>query len=115
MQTLLDLHGYAPTFIFFTGGKVRDVKILGELTLEAGALYVMDRGYIDFERLYRFVQESTFSWCAPSPTSCCNAATRALSIRQRIALRQHRHLDFAEFGKGLSRRTAARHLLRSGD
>ena len=60
VQTLLDLHGYAPTVIFFTGGKVRDVKILGELTLEAGALYVMDRGYIDFERLYRFVLESTF-------------------------------------------------------
>jgi hypothetical protein len=60
MHTLLDLHGSIPTFIRITDGKVHDVNILDELALEAGAFYVMDRGYIDFERLYRFVLESAF-------------------------------------------------------
>lgn len=60
MHTLLDLHGSIPTFIRITNGKVHDVNILDELILEAGAFYVMDRGYIDFERLYRFVLESAF-------------------------------------------------------
>lgn len=60
MHTLLDLHGSIPTFIRITDGKVHDVNILDELILEAGAFYVMDRGYIDFERLYRFVLESAF-------------------------------------------------------
>ncbi len=52
MHTLLDLHGNIPTFIRITDGKVHDVNILDELFPEAGAFYVMDRGYIDFERLY---------------------------------------------------------------
>jgi len=60
MHTLLDLHGSIPTFIRITDGKVHDVNILDELVIEAGAFYVMDRGYIDFERLYRFVLESAF-------------------------------------------------------
>src|ERR1700691_5026391 len=54
MHTLLDLHGNIPTFISITDGKVHDVNILDEIMPEAGAFYVMDRGYVDFERLYRF-------------------------------------------------------------
>ena len=54
MHTLLDLHGNIPTFISITSGKVHDVKILDEIVPEAGAFYVMDRGYVDFERLYVF-------------------------------------------------------------
>ncbi len=54
MHTLLDLHGNIPTFIRITDGKVHDVNILDEILPEAGAFYVMDRGYIDFERLYAF-------------------------------------------------------------
>ncbi len=54
MHTLLDLHGNIPTFIGITDGTVHDVNILDELLPEAGAFYVMDRGYIDFERLYVF-------------------------------------------------------------
>ena len=54
MHTLLDLHGSIPTFIRITDGKVHDVNILDEILPEAGAFYVMDRGYIDFERLYVF-------------------------------------------------------------
>lgn len=60
MHTLLDLHGSIPTFIRIADGKVHDVNIFDEATLEAGAFYAMDRGYIDFERLYRFVLESAF-------------------------------------------------------
>ena len=54
MHTLLDLHGNIPTFIHITEGKVHDVNILDEFFPEAGAFYVMDRGYIDFERLFVF-------------------------------------------------------------
>ena len=60
MHTLLDLHGSIPTFIRITDGKVHDVNVLDEIAIEAGAFYVMDRGYIDFERLYRFTLESAF-------------------------------------------------------
>jgi hypothetical protein len=54
MHTLLDLHGNIPTFISITEGKVHDVNVLDEIQPEAGAFYVMDRGYVDFERLYVF-------------------------------------------------------------
>jgi transposase len=60
MHTLLDLRGNIPTFIRITDGKVHDVNILDELLIEAGAFYVMDRGYIDFERLYSFTLSSAF-------------------------------------------------------
>jgi len=60
MHTLLDLHGNIPTFIRITDGKVHDVNILDEVFPEAGAFYVMDRGYIDFERLYVFTLSSAF-------------------------------------------------------
>jgi transposase len=60
LHTLLDLHGNIPTFIRITDGKVHDVNILDEILPEAGAFYVMDRGYIDFERLYVFTLCSAF-------------------------------------------------------
>ncbi len=60
MHTLLDLHGNIPTFISITEGKVHDVNILDEILPEAGAIYVMDRGYVDFERLYVFTLSSAF-------------------------------------------------------
>jgi len=60
MHTLLDLHGNIPTFISITDGKVHDVNILDEIFLEAGAFYVMDRGYVDFERLYQFTLNSAY-------------------------------------------------------
>lgn len=52
MHTQLDLRGNIPTFIEITDGKVHDVNILDALTLEPGAFYIMDRAYLDFERLY---------------------------------------------------------------
>ena len=60
MHTLLDLHGNIPTFIGITDGKVHDVNILDEIFPEAGAFYVMDRGYVDFERLYIFTLSAAF-------------------------------------------------------
>jgi Domain of unknown function (DUF4372)/Transposase DDE domain len=60
MHTLLDLHGSIPTMIFITHGKVQDVKILDSLLIEPGAIYVMDRGYLDFARLHSIHQASAF-------------------------------------------------------
>jgi hypothetical protein len=60
MHTLLDLHGNIPTFISITDGKVHDVNVLDEILPEAGAFYVMDRGYLDFERLYIFTLSAAF-------------------------------------------------------
>jgi hypothetical protein len=60
MHTLLDLHGNIPSFIRITDGKTSDVNILDEFLPEAGAFYVMDRGYIDFARLFVFTLCSAF-------------------------------------------------------
>ena len=60
MHTLLDLHGNIPTFIRITSGNVHDVNLLDEILPEAGAFYVMDRGYIDFQRLFVFTLSSAF-------------------------------------------------------
>ena len=60
MHTLLDLHGSVPTFVWISDGKLADVKILDQLVPEAGSFYVLDRGYVDFERLHRFTTASAF-------------------------------------------------------
>jgi Domain of unknown function (DUF4372)/Transposase DDE domain len=60
MHTLLDLHGNIPTFISITSGKVHDVNILDEIWPEAGAFYVLDRGYLDFGRLFGFTAAAAF-------------------------------------------------------
>ena len=56
LHTLLDLRGNIPCFISVTEGSVHELNLLDDLPLEAGAYYVMDRGFIDFARLYRFTQ-----------------------------------------------------------
>ena len=60
MHTLLDLRGNIPSFVWITHAKWHEVNILDQLVPEAGAIYVMDRGYLDFERLYRLHQCSSF-------------------------------------------------------
>lgn len=60
LHTLLDVRGPIPTMISISEGKQADVQILDELIIEPGAFYVMDRGYIDFQRLFRFVLASAF-------------------------------------------------------
>ena len=80
LHTLMDLRGSIPCFISITDGKTHDVNLLDLLILEAGAFYVMDRGYIDFVRLYRFNQEQAFF------------ITRAKSNLD-YARRDYRHVD----------------------
>ncbi len=60
IHTLLDLRGAIPAFIHITDGKVHDVNILDILPIEAGAFYIMDRGYLDFSRLYSLHQAGAF-------------------------------------------------------
>jgi hypothetical protein len=60
MHTLLDLRGNIPTFIRVTDGSVHDVNVLDQILPETGAFYVMDRGYVDFKRLYVFPLCSAF-------------------------------------------------------
>lgn len=60
LHTLLDLKGSIPTFIHISDGKLHDVKVLDVLIPEPGAFYIMDRGYLDFARLYTLSQFATF-------------------------------------------------------
>ncbi len=60
LHTLLDLRGSIPTFIHISDGKMHDVNVLDLLPIEAGAFYVMDRGYLDYARLYQLHQARAF-------------------------------------------------------
>ncbi len=60
MHTLLDLRGNIPSFIHISNGKLHDVNVLDILPAEAGAFYIMDRGYVDFTRLYGLNQAGAF-------------------------------------------------------
>jgi len=60
MHTLLDLHGNIPAFLHVSDGKLHDVHALDRIDIGPGAYYVMDRAYVDFERLYRFTLNSAF-------------------------------------------------------
>ena len=60
LHTLLDVRGNIPVFVDITGAKCHDVKVLDKLVIEAGAIYLLDRGYVDFARLYKFTE--AFAW-----------------------------------------------------
>jgi hypothetical protein len=60
LHTLLDLRGNIPTAVYVTGGRVNDVRLLDQLGLEAGAFYLLDRGYVDYRRLYLITQALAF-------------------------------------------------------
>jgi hypothetical protein len=60
LHTLLDVRGSIPTSVYVTGGQVHDVNRRDQLTLEAGAFYLLDRGYVDFARLHVFTQAGAF-------------------------------------------------------
>ena len=60
MHTLLDLRGAIPAFIHISNGKMHEVNVLDFLPIEAGAFYIMDRGYLDFARLYKMHQAGAF-------------------------------------------------------
>ena len=80
LHTLLDLRGASiPTFIHISDGKMHDVNVLDLLLIEAGAFYIMDRGYLDFERLYALDRWEASSSRAPSKISmhgACDSAPR---------------------------------------
>jgi len=60
LHTLLDLRGNIPAFIHISDGKLHEVNILDQLLPEAGAFYIVDRGFLDYARLYRFHQAGSF-------------------------------------------------------
>jgi hypothetical protein len=60
LHTLLDLRGNIPTAVYVTSGGVNDVRLLDQLVLEAGAFYLLDRGYVDYRRLYLITQALAF-------------------------------------------------------
>jgi transposase len=60
LHTLLDLRGNIPTFIHITNGKVHEVNVLDVMVFEAGSFYIMDRGFLDFARLYKLHQAQAF-------------------------------------------------------
>lgn len=60
LHTLLDLCGSIPSFMVITDGLVHEVNIIDELPIESGSIYIMDRGYTDFQRLHRFHSEGAF-------------------------------------------------------
>jgi hypothetical protein len=60
LHTLLDVRGSIPTNVYVTGGQIHDVNLLDELVFEPGVFYLLDRGYIDFARLYKLTQAAAF-------------------------------------------------------
>jgi len=60
LHTMIDLRGNIPTVVIITGGQTHEVRILDQLVWEPGAIYLMDRGYLDFSRLYRIHQSAAF-------------------------------------------------------
>ena len=60
LHTLLDLRGNIPTAVYVTGGQVNDMKLLDQLLPEAGAFYLLDRGYVDYRRLHGLQQACAF-------------------------------------------------------
>ena len=57
MQTLLDMSGQIPVFVHLTDASVHDVKAMDELYIEPAAIYVMDKGYVDFLRLFNLIHQ----------------------------------------------------------
>jgi transposase len=86
LHTLLDLHGNIPSFIHLSTGRMADVRGLDKLSLEPGAIYVMDRGYLDFTRLYRLHQASAFFVIRPKHnTQLRRSASMPSSLATRAA------------------------------
>ena len=74
MHTLLDLRGNIPAFIHITDGKTHEVNVLDTLSFEAGAFYVMDRGYLDYKSLF------TLHWCAVATYALIAIVKKELQI-----------------------------------
>jgi hypothetical protein len=79
LHTVLDLRGSIPTFIHISDGKLHDVNALDLVDPEASSFYVMDSGYVDFKRLYRFVQSGSLFVTRAK----CNFKCRKIQSQQR--------------------------------
>ena len=113
MHTLLDLHGNIPTFISITAGKVHDVNILDEILPEAGAFYVIDRGYLDFQRLYGFTCSAAFFVVRTKSNVVLQAPLLpSRGPNHRCSLRSHRHSDRHELLQSVPGPTSARDVFR---
>ena len=114
LHTLLDLRGSIPSFIFISDGKLHDVNILDQLTPEPGAFYVMDRGYIDFERLARLSDAGSFF--VTRAKSNFKSAASILASRgpnHRSGLRPDRGSDRLLFAQRLRGAVASNQIQRS--
>ncbi len=113
MHTLLDLHGNIPTFIRVTSGAVHDVNLLDEIMPEAGAFYVMDRAYIDFQTALRLYAQLGLL-CRAHEIEPADAAALLASGGQehRRALRSDRDSVFLRVGLSVPRRVTKGELLR---
>jgi hypothetical protein len=100
MHTLLDLHGNIPTFIRITDGKVHDVNILDDILPEAGAFYVLDRGYIDFERLFVFTLFGILRRSHQRERLAAAALFSSGGQNDRRAIRSHCRFVLAKLGPG---------------
>jgi hypothetical protein len=104
MHTLIDIHGPIPFFIWITDGKVHDVNILDELIPEPGAIYLVDRGYIDFQRLHLIhVAQASFVTLAKSNmqfrrlySHASDAASGILSDQTIILTGVHSSTDYPD-------------------
>ena len=93
LHTLLDLRGAIPSFIHISDGKLHDVNVLDVLIAEPGAFYVMDRAYVDFERLYRLHQcQSFFVTRAKSNFKCKRVYSRPVNRSTGLICDQETHL-----------------------
>jgi hypothetical protein len=116
LHTQLDLRGPIPTVVRITEGKAADVTFLDDLPLEAGAIYLMDRGYVDFERLHRFTDEAAF-FVTPHQERDSVPATDVAScrFRDRLAIGSHGRLGHRGCPTRLSGAAASRARRRSRD
>jgi IS4 transposase len=86
LHTLLDLRGNLPTFIHISDGKMHDVNILDEITFEASAIYLMDKGYLDFARLYRLHLAQAY-FVTRAKTNLAFARIQARKVEKETGLR----------------------------
>lgn len=83
LHTLIDLRGNIPCFVHITAGRVREFEALDQLPIEAGAYYMLDRGFLDFGRLYRFTQAQAFFVTRSRRTLACRVLASRLVDKAR--------------------------------
>ena len=115
LHTLLDLRGNIPTFIHVSDGKMHDVNVLDVLAPEPGAFYIMDRGYVDFERLFLLHSVGAFFIIRGQVQHTLRAPVLPSSRQDdRGALRPDGGVDRREGPQALSAAAASNQVLRCG-